>query len=96
MKTKTPSVLNCLRRYAAAPSCTALAISCIFAVPWLAARTSRTSTPATARAASATTATITTHVRLPPLTLTGATDPPAARAGPSIDIRSPSTSGMRR
>ena len=81
MKTKTPSVLNCLRRYAAAPSCTALAISCIFAVPWLAARTSRTSQPATARADRAMTATITTQVRLLPLTLTGVAGPPAARAG---------------
>jgi hypothetical protein len=42
------------------------------------------------------TATITTQVRLPPLTLTGATGPPAAMAGLSSNIRSPSTSGMRR
>ena len=30
MTTKTPSVRNCRCRYAAAPSCTAPAISCIF------------------------------------------------------------------
>ena len=71
MTTKTPRVLNCRRRYAAAPSCTARAISCIRWVPWLAASTSRTSTPATPRASSATTATMMTQVRLEPLTLTG-------------------------
>jgi hypothetical protein len=39
---KTPSVRNCLRRYAAAPSCTACAISRIVGVPWPAAMTART------------------------------------------------------
>ena len=53
MTTNTPRVLNWRRRYAAAPSWMARAMSCIFWVPWLAASTSRTSTPATPSASSA-------------------------------------------
>ena len=41
---KIASVLHCRLRYAAAPSCTALAMSCIFVVPWPAASTSLSST----------------------------------------------------
>src|SRR5580658_1547243 len=83
--TKMPRVWNWRRRYAAAPSWTARAISCIFWVPWLAASTSLTSTPATPSASRATTATMTTQVRLEPLTVTGS----AASAGTSLDIRPP-------
>src|SRR5580704_9690638 len=89
--TNTPRVLNWRRRYAAAPSCTARAISCIFWVPWPAASTSRTSTPAVPRASTPTTATMTTQVRLEPLTLTGF----AASAGTSLDIRPPGTPNGR-
>ena len=70
MTTNTLRVLNWRRRYAAAPSCMARAMSCICWVPWPAASTSRTSAPATPSASSATTATMTTQVRLEPLTLT--------------------------
>src|SRR6185437_7969791 len=55
--------------YAAAPSCTAVAISCIFAVPWPAASTCLTSQPAIARASTAMTATTATHVTLEPVTV---------------------------
>ena len=92
MTTNTPRVLNCRRRYAAAPSCTALAISCIRWVPWLAASTSRTSAPATPRASSATTATMMTQVRLEPLTLTGF----AASAETCLNIRPPGIPNGRR
>jgi hypothetical protein len=51
------SVVNCLRRYAAAPSCTAREISRIFSVPWSADSTWRTKRPATSSASAATTAT---------------------------------------
>ena len=44
MTEKTASVRNCRFRYAAAPSCTALAISCIFGVPSSARSTSFTRT----------------------------------------------------
>ncbi len=75
--TNTPMVLNWRRRYAAAPSWIAVAISCIFGEPWLAASTSRTRTPATASASSAITSTTMTHVRLAPATVTA----PLATAG---------------
>ena len=83
--TKTAMVLNWRLRYAAAPSWTAVAISCIFAVPWLAASTVRTSRKATTRAAAATTATMITQVRLVPVTV----GPPPARARLSLDICPP-------
>ncbi len=83
--TKTPMVRNWRRRYAAAPSWTAREISCIFAVPWLAASTSRTSRPATPSASRATTATTMTQVRLAPVTVAT----PPARAGLSLDICPP-------
>ena len=83
--TNTARVRNWRRRYAAAPSCTASEISCIFCVPLLAASTSRTSTQATPSAHSATTPTTITQVRLEPVTSTG----PLARASLALDICPP-------
>ena len=83
--TNTPRVRNWRRRYAAAPSCTASEISCIFCVPLLAASTSRTSRPATPSAHSATTPTTITQVRFEPVTPTC----PPARARLTLDICCP-------
>ncbi len=52
---KTASVRNWRRRYAAAPSCTARAISIMFGVPWPSRSTSRANNPAKPRATSETT-----------------------------------------
>ncbi|CPU68049.1 Uncharacterised protein [Mycobacteroides abscessus] len=58
------SVRNWRLRYAPAPSCTAWAMSCIFAVPSSAARTCLRSTTAKARATRAIAAMTATMVRL--------------------------------
>ncbi|MFN8168331.1 MAG: hypothetical protein U0S36_06075 [Candidatus Nanopelagicales bacterium] len=81
---KIDSVRNWRERYAAAPSCTAAAISFMFSVPSLAARTSRASTQATPSAAMATSATTYTRVRFPPETVT-----PLAAAMSDPDIHAP-------
>jgi len=59
---KTARVRNWRERYAAAPSCTAPAISFMLSVPSLAARTSRARTQATPKAATATRPTMATRV----------------------------------
>ena len=90
--TKTPRVRNWRRRYAAAPSWTASAISCILAVPCPAARTCLTSQPAIASASTAITATIATQVTLEPVTVAA----PSARAEPSLVIHPPKQGNTRQ
>ncbi len=82
--TNTPSVRNCRNRYADAPSCTALAMSCIFWVPLPAPSTVRTSTAANPSATRAITAATITYVRFAPVRDTACPSPSASL---STDIR---------